>query len=209
MMTTWLIFGGARGTGALVIRHALDHQQPLVAVIRNEEDARRLTAQGVKTFTGDASDADVVLRACQAAGKEATVVSTLGGSQELQAHRTVIDCAEKSGIRQMLLVTSLGCGDSWGWLSPRAKQAFGRAVREKSLAESWLQTSSLAWCIIRPGGLMNGSASLKGELSQNKEVHGLIRREDVALAIMTLLAAPLDNQIYSLTEPGLTPQTQA
>lgn len=206
MMATWLIFGGARGTGALLIRYALAHHQPLVAIVRNEEDAIRLTAQGVKTFTGDACDADVVLQACQAAGKEATIVSTMGGSQDFHAHRSVIDCAEKSGIRQMLLVTSLGCGDSWGWLSPRAKQAFGRAVREKSLAESWLQTSSLAWCIIRPGGLLNGSASLKGELVQNKEVHGLIRREDVVLAIVKLLAMPLDNQIYSLTEPGLTPQ---
>lgn len=205
-MATWLILGGAKGTGALLIRYALEQQQPLVAVVRNEEDASRLTVQGVKTFIGDACNTDVVMQACQAAGKEAIVVSTLGGSQDFHAHRTVIDCAEESGIQQMLLVTSLGCGDSWRWLSPRAKQAFGRAVREKSLVESWLQTSSLSYCIIRPGGLMNGSASLKGELVQNEEVHGLIRREDVALAMIKLLAQPLDNQIYSLTEPGLTPQ---
>ena len=36
----------------------------------------------------------------------------------------------------MVLVTSLGCGESWAYLSDRAKAAFGQAVREKSLAET-------------------------------------------------------------------------
>ena len=206
-MATWLVFGGAKGTGAQLIEYAIQHQQPVVAVVRKQEDADRLMAQQVQTFVGDACEGEIVMQACKAAGEEAVIVSTMGGDQDYPAHRNVIECAEKTGIREMLMVTSLGCGDSWPTLSDRAKRAFGQAVREKSLAESWLQTSSLAWCIIRPGGLLNGEATGQGQLVQSTEVHGLIRRADVALAIAALLAQPLNNQIYSLTEPGLTPQS--
>lgn len=206
-MATWLVFGGAKGTGAQLIEYAIQHQQPVVAVMRKQEDADRMAAQQVQTFVGDACEVELVMRACKAAGKEAVIISTMGGAQDYSAHRNVIDCAEKAGIRQMLMVTSLGCGDTWPALSDRAKRAFGQAVREKSLAESWLQTSSLDWCIIRPGGLLNGEATGQGQLVQNAEVHGLIRRADVVLAIASLLAHPLHQQIYSLTEPGLTPQT--
>jgi hypothetical protein len=54
----------------------------------------------------------------------------MGGAQDYLAHRTVIDEAEKAEIKRMILVTSLGCGDSWPFLSPRARAAFGQAVRE-------------------------------------------------------------------------------
>ncbi len=101
-------------------------------------------------FTGDACDASVVAAACRAAGPDALIISTMGGAQDYLAHRTVIDEAEKAGISRMILVTSLGCGDSWPFLSERAKAAFGQAVREKTLAESWLQTSQLDYAILRP-----------------------------------------------------------
>lgn len=61
----------------------------------------------------------------------------------------------------MVLMTSLGCGDSWAYLSTRYKAAFGQAVREQPLAESWLQTSSLDFAILRPGSLLQGSPTGK------------------------------------------------
>lgn len=106
----------------------------------------------------------------------------------------------------MILVTSLGCGDSWPFLSPRARAAFGQAVREKSLAESWLQTSQLDYAILRPGGLLNGAATGQAQRIQAEECHGFVMRADVARHIHELATAPsLNNQIYSLVEPGLKP----
>lgn len=139
------------------------------------------------------------------AGPDSTVISTMGGSQDYLAHRTVIDAAQKSGIKNMLMVTSLGCGDSWPTLSERAKAAFGQAVREKSLAEVWLQTSGLGYCILRPGGLLNGEATKKAQCYQHQEVHGFVNRSDVALTIVAQIHQGLSGQIYSVVEPGLSP----
>ncbi|MEZ7214560.1 SDR family oxidoreductase [Klebsiella spallanzanii] len=206
-MSPWLIFGaGGQGVGALTVEQALAEKRPVIALVRNPEAAVRLEAKGVQVVIGDACNAESVAQACQAAGPAATVISTMGGAQDYQAHRTVIDEAEKAGIRRMILVSSLGCGESWQFLSDRAKAAFGQAVREKSLAESWLQTSTLDYAILRPGGLLNGDATGKAQRFQQQEVHGFVQRADVAAHIQALDADPaLNQQAYSLVQPDLKP----
>ncbi|QIU89548.1 SDR family oxidoreductase [Yokenella regensburgei] len=206
-MKPWLIFGaGGTGVGALILAQALAKGHPAFAVVRNPDAAELLTQQGVTAFTGDACDKDVVTRACEAAGPDATLLSSMGGTHDYLAHRNVIDTAEATGLSRMILVTSLGCGDSWRWLSPRARAAFGQSVREKSLAESWLQTSTLDYAILRPGGLLTGDATGKAQRYQNSEVHGFVMRADVATHAAQLANAPaLNQQVYSLVEPDLKP----
>ncbi|BDY99426.1 hypothetical protein MUTS16_05000 [Escherichia coli] len=143
-MTPWLLFGaGGKGVGARTLELALAEQRPVVAVIRHADAATKLAQQGVQVFTGDACDASVVAAACRAAGPDALIISTMGGAQDYLAHRTVIDEAEKAGISRMILVTSLGCGDSWPFLSERAKAAFGQAVREKRWRKAGCKPASL------------------------------------------------------------------
>nr|ELR5213368.1 NAD(P)H-binding protein [Providencia rettgeri] len=204
-MSPWLILGaGGKGVGNMVAKLAVTDKRPVIAIVRNSQSAEMLEDQGIQVFRGDACDKAVVSAACQAAGASATVISTMGGTQDYLAHRTVIDCAEQAGISSMVLVTSLGCGDSWQYLSLRARTVFGQAVREKSLAESWLQTSSLDYVIVRPGGLLHGQATGKAILQQVDDVHGLVMRADVAEHVYLLAQqTTLKNQIYSIIQPEL------
>lgn len=206
-MANWLVFGaGGSGVGAIVARQALARAERVTALVRNADAAQRLTQLGAQVIIGDACDAEAVSAACSLASASACVISTMGGAQDYLAHRTLIDCAERAGLTRMVLVTSLGCGDSWRFLSPRGRAAFGQAVREKSLAESWLQTSTLDFAILRPGGLLNGAGTGLAECSQNKEVHGFVMRADVATHVFELAAAPaLNRQIYALIQPDLKP----
>lgn len=210
-MTPWLVFGGAgTGTGALIVQQALSQQRPVVALVRDRAAAQRLSDMGVKVVQGDARDATAVQNACQQAGSQALIISTMGGGEEYLAHRTVIDTAEQCGLSRMILVTSLGCGDGWQHLSPRSKAAFGQAVRQKTLAEVWLQTSGLENLIIRPGGLMNGSATGMAQLTRQTGVHGFVCRADVAQVVCRLAAQEKpDGQIYTLIQPGLQPARTA
>ena len=74
----------------------------------------------------------------------------------------------------------------------------------KSLAESWLQSSTLAWTILRPAGLQDGEATGQAVLSQGKEVHGLVRRQDVAMQGLRLLTDEQTlGQIYAIGDPDL------
>ncbi|MFM5338137.1 NAD(P)-dependent oxidoreductase [Aeromonas enteropelogenes] len=209
-MPTTLIFGASRGLGRAFTDHALQAGHRVVALVRSPEMAAELRTQGVDVVEGDALDMGAVARACTLAGKDAHVVSTLGSFRQHEpvdylGNRHVIDAMEQQGLKRLLLVTSLGCGDSWQYLPERARAAFGHEVRLKSLAESWLQTSALAWTILRPAGLQDGEATGHAELSQGREVHGLVRRADVAAQGLRLLFdKDAVGQIYAIADPALT-----
>lgn len=208
-MPTTLIFGASRGLGRAFTEQALHQGHRVVALVRNVDMVAELHALGVEVVQGDALDAAAVAQACLLAGSDARVVSTLGSFRQTQpvdyqGNRLVIDEMERAGLSRLLLVTSLGCGDSWQYLPERARAAFGHEVRLKSLAESWLQTSSLEWTILRPAGLQDGEATGRAVLSQGKEVHGLVRRADVAEQGLRLLTDQQAlGQIYAIGEPGL------
>lgn len=214
-MKTLLLFGVSPKQGTCYQVLQLAKQQPAqwrcVALVRDADFAKQLNQQGVVTVVGDATDEAKVKEICQLSGNDAMIVSTLGGSESAhyQAHRLIIDTAEQCGIRQMLLVTSLGCGDSWNTMSERAKQAFGHALREKSLAEVWLQTSSLNYDILRPGGLLKGEITGHGKCFYQQEVHGCIHRAELANVIMQKInAGPLENRIYSVIDPSLATENK-
>lgn len=204
-MKTLLIFGASKGTGYQLLTQALNSGVTCVALVRNQESAQRLSSLGCQVLIGDATDPDIVLKACIQAGEEATIVSTLGGPlANYHAQITIVNQAEKAGISRMILVTSLGCGDSWNTLSDRAKQAFGFSVREKTLAEQWLQTSQLNYCILRPGGLCDGELTHQAECYFNQEVHGYINRSDLALTILAKSQLEqLENCAFSVIDPHL------
>lgn len=169
-MTPWLLFGAGSGVGACLLQRAL---ASVILVLRDSEQARHWREQGVTVVEGDACEPAVVAEACRMAGSDAVIVSTLGGgSVNYLGHRTLIDGAEQAGLKRMLLVTSLGCGEGWPLLSARAKVAFGLAVREKSLAECRLQSSLLDYAIVRPGGLLDVVATHNGQLTQGPATLG-------------------------------------
>lgn len=209
-MKTVIIFGVSSklGTGYQVSQliKQCHPEWRCIVLVRDADFAKQLSEQGIETHVGDATDVELVKQICQQNGSDATVISTLGGETgNYIAQRIIIDCAEQVGIKQMILVTSLGCGDSWSTLSLRAKQAFGNAVREKSLAEIWLQTSSLNYVILRPGGLRDGEITNRGECYFAKEVHGFVYRKELAKIIIDKIAnQQFDNRAYSVVDPSLT-----
>lgn len=208
-MPTTLIFGASRGLGRAFTHCALSQGHRVVALVRNPEMAAELRTLGVEVVEGDALDLEAVAQACRLAGHEAGVVSTLGSFRQPEpidylGNRHVIDEMEQAGLTRLLLVTSLGCGDSWQYLPERARAAFGHEVRLKSLAESWLQSSALSWTILRPAGLQDGDATGQAELSQGKEMHGLVRRQDVAAQGLRLLVdGTAQGNIYAISDPTL------
>lgn len=208
-MPTTLIFGASRGLGRAFTDHALQLGHRVVALVRHADMASELHTLGVEVVIGDALDPLAVAQACRLAGRDARVVSTLGSFRQsapvdYQGNRHVIDEMERAGLSRLLLVTSLGCGDSWQYLPERARAAFGHEVRLKSLAESWLQTSPLAWTILRPAGLQDGEPTGQAILSQGQERHGLVRRRDVAIRGLQLLTdQEACGQIYAIGDPGL------
>lgn len=209
-MQTVVIFGAASGLGAAMVDYFHDADYKVIAVARDPSRNSRLAELKLDSFSCDATDQKQVEQTVASLPKNAWVISTMGSYRadvpvDYIGHRYLINALEANHIKRFLLVTSLGCGDSWQYLSARSKQGFGAAVREKSLAESWLQTSTLDYTILRPGGLKDGDVTHTSQLSQHQEKHGLIHRSEVARLAETLLKkAESVGQIYQCVDPELS-----
>lgn len=209
-MQTVVVFGAASGLGAAMVEYFYDAGYKVIAVARDPSRNPRLAELKLDSFSCDATDEVQVEQTVAKLPKDAWVISTMGSYRadvpvDYLGHRHLINALETNHILRFLLVTSLGCGDSWQYLSARSKQGFGAAVREKSLAESWLQTSTLDYTILRPGGLKDGEVTHTGQLSQHQEVHGLIYRSEVArLAEALLKKAESVGQVYQCVDPELS-----
>jgi len=207
--TPYFVFGASKGLGYQFVRELLEEGQNVSALVRDRTQAHQLEALGVRCSIGDALLPEDVRAALTILPAGSCVISTLGSFQsdrpvDFEAHRIIIDTMEDLQLRQFLLVTSWGCGDTWKWLSPRFREIIGPAVRLKSLAESWLMTSRLDFRILRPVGLTDGSPTGSAVLSQNQEVHGLVRRADVAKRGLVLLRDPSTiGSIHACHDPSL------
>ncbi|CAH0526643.1 SDR family NAD(P)-dependent oxidoreductase [Vibrio hippocampi] len=204
------IWGGASGLGAAMVEHYHHHGYQVFVIARNPDNNPAIAELGISSFKCDATDLYQVMSTVEALPSSVQHISTMGSFQAQVAvdyigHRHLVDALEHFGHTRLLLVTSLGCGDSWQYLSERARKGFGAAVREKSLAEAWLQSSALDYTILRPGGLKNGPATQGGQLSQHSEVHGVITRGEVARLSEYLLMTPESiGEVYQCVEPGMS-----
>ncbi|GAD88486.1 hypothetical protein VHA01S_005_00890 [Vibrio halioticoli NBRC 102217] len=199
-----VIWGAASGLGAAMVEHFVALGYDVTGVARNPSKNPFLAQ--VATLVCDATDPQQVASTVEQIPSDAWVISSMGSFQAQVAvdyigHRHLIDALQAKQVKRFLMVTSLGCGDTWPFLSDKAKAVFGGAVREKSLAESWLQSSALDYTILRPGGLKDGASNGLGVLSQSGEVHGSIARGEVAALVAQLLESEDSiNQIYQCVE---------
>ncbi len=205
-MKPWLIFGAGKGVGRHLVTIALKQNRPVTALIRHAQQAIELGELGVNVIRGDACDKKSIEKAVTLTGENPIVFSTIGGGDaDHHGNMAIIDALEQAQISRLLLVTSIGCGESWKTLSARAKSLFGQSVRHKSLAESYLQTSTLHFTIVRPGGLTDqpGTGHCK---RYQEEIHGMVSREDVAKQLAQMAEDEQTYyQIYALVDPALKP----
>ena len=122
------VAGGSSGVGLEVVKQLSAIGTPVRALVRRPEAKAALEKlNGVTAFLGDAKDPQAVQSAmenCVAA------VTTLGGKKEGEeridyvGNSNVIEQAGILGCERVILVTSIGCGDSKEAVSPQVREQF-------------------------------------------------------------------------------------
>ncbi|WP_108946870.1 SDR family NAD(P)-dependent oxidoreductase [Shewanella halifaxensis] len=203
------IWGASSGLGAAMVDYFHQQGVNVIAIARQPKNNPKINDYQLTSICCDATVQTQVEAAVSKLPDNTINISTMGSFRsnnpvDYIGHRHLINALENSKAKRLLLVTSLGCGDSWQYLSQGAKRGFGAAVREKSLAEAWLQSSNLNYTILRPGGLKDGEPTNQGQLSQQIEVHGAITRGEVArLSHELLLNDGSTGQIFQCIDPNI------
>jgi uncharacterized protein YbjT (DUF2867 family) len=204
-----LIFGATRGTGLELAKLLTARGDSVTAFVRPTSDRSGLEPLGVKFVVGDALSADDV-QAAFAADSYRAVVTTMGCFRcevppDYVGNKNVFDAAKMAKVGRVMMISSVGAGNSADappWIS---KWILKDVLVLKTQAEEHLQSSGLAYTIIRPGGLKDAEATGKGLLTEDVMAMGIITRKDLA----QLMLAALDdeaaaNKIYTAKDSEMT-----
>lgn len=188
-----LVFGATGGTGYEVIRVLRARGQPVTAAVRPTSDRSQVEPLGVSFIVADAMDPQAV-RAAVAAADYQAVISTVGclrcdPSPDFIGNRNIIDAAKARGIRRVILISTVGAGDSRDAANLLSRLVLSKILPLKTQAEDYLRASGLDYTIIRPGGLRPDSKGSTGSgfVSEDRSTMGFIHRADLARLIVAVL----------------------
>jgi putative NADH-flavin reductase len=181
------IFGATGGTGRQLVEQALAAGHAVTALVR---DPAKLTLQNpnLKVMEGNALQPADVAKAVAGA---AVVIVSLGNTSNnpdlsvSNGTQQIVQAMQTQGVRRLIVVSSLGVGDSKNqvpFLFKLIMWTFLRkAMRDKEEQEKIVRTSGLDWTIVRPGGLTDGPRTGQYKFGTDRTIRaGQVARADVA-----------------------------
>ncbi len=204
-----LIFGGTSGTGLGAARVLAARGDGVTVAVRASSDTSALQELGVTTVLADVFDADSVSQVMAGDAYTAVVISLSGErGVERRADRegamVIIDAAKAAGIRRVLMVTAIGCGDSRVAVAPKVIEVLGEVLAAKQVAEEHLMAAGLDATIVRPGGLTNDPPSGTAIKTTDQTVMGVASRADVGALVVECIDEPETiGGIYHTVDPEI------
>lgn len=186
-----LIVGATRNTGLETARLLLEKGIPVVAVARPTSDLEALRALDVEVIRGDAMVAADMQRAVDR-GPWRAVVTTLGcyncdNPPDYEGNRNLFDAMRGSTTRRVIMVSTLGAGDSEAATPWIVDWVLEDVIALKNRAEEHLVASGLDFTILRPGGLTEAAPTGNGILTEDATRMGMISRPDLAALIVAVI----------------------
>lgn len=205
------VAGGSRGVGHAIVNRLSSDGIQVVALVRSKDASEELSKlEGVTAVIGDAFDYKTVENAMD--GCDAAITTLGGGVQDdgkridYDGNSNVIEAAGILGVTRVILVTSVGCGDSKDAPPPAVYETLKDVLAAKERAENVLikYYTNMNWTIVRPGGLKSETATGNAILSEDKMAIGTIHREDLAnLVVDALSSANTERKVLSAVDPSI------
>ncbi|OLN22073.1 sugar epimerase [Domibacillus antri] len=175
------------------------------AMVRKEEQAAAFKEKGVEAVIADL-EGHVDQLAKAMLGCDAVVFTAGSGGHtgpdktlliDLDGAVKTVEAAEQAGVKRFIMISALQANNRENW-----NEAIRPYYVAKHYADRAVEQSSLAYTIIRPGGLLNEPGTGKVEAGERLE-RSSIPREDVAAVIYTTLdTAHTFNRSFDLISGG-------
>ena len=188
---TVLVFGATGKLGTEIVRDLKEHGDQVTAFVRASSDRSELEPLGVNFAVGDVMDPATV-RAAFAGGRFDAAITAISGLSvpglDGQGNINVADAAVAAGVQRVILISTVGAGDSRDAAPLISRLALSKILPQKTAAEEHFRASGLDYTIIRPGGLPPGVVPTgRGILSDDPATMGFIKRPDLARLVLGVL----------------------
>ncbi len=191
-----IIFGSTGNIGQQLVLQGLTLKHSITAFARSRKKLEDFEHENLRIYEGDVFDEKAVKNAIQ--GQDA-VICALGagrkGVTRSEGTFNIIQAMEKTGVKRLIVQSTLGTGDSWKNLNFFWKRImFGwflkDAYKDHQMQEKYVMESGLDWTIVRPGAFTDGKATgnyKHGFSSDDKSIKLKISKADIAMFILLQL----------------------
>jgi len=194
-----IVIAGGHGKIALLLGRMLaERGDSVVGLIRNPAQSTDLSALGIEPVVLDLETAGAEAVAKVLAGADAAVFAAGAGPNSGAARKETVDLAasvlladacEQAGVSRFVQISAIGVESVRNVAPTPDDEVFTVYLRAKLAAEDDLRRRSLAWTVLRPGGLTDEPATGRVLLAPSVE-RGTVPRADVAAVVLGLLDEP-------------------
>ena len=185
------VFGATGGTGKQVVEQALAAGHTVAVLVRDPAKLA-INNPALTVKRGNVLEPEDVFNTVS--GADAVVVS-LGNTSNnpdgvvAKGTANVVAAMQKSGVARLLVVTSIGVGESKDQVPFAFKALMAtvlrKAMQDKEEQEKIVKASGLDWTIVRPGGLTDGPRTGNYRYGIDPKITaGQVSRADVAEFIL-------------------------
>ncbi len=183
-----LVAGATGNTGLRLVRELDDRGHHPIALVRQSSDTDDLP-DNVETRLGDLTDLEEgVTQGCEvvifAAGSGGGSSEEMTDKVDRDGAISLIELAEKSGVRRFVILSSVGAGD------PDPDSELAHYLKAKHAADERLQESDMEIAILRPVSLTDDGPSGNVRLGEDVDPSGEAARGDVAVLLADAAVQP-------------------
>jgi putative NADH-flavin reductase len=185
------IFGATGGTGLQVVEQAVAAGHHISVLARDPNKLGDLQTK-LNVVIGNVLEPKDVAKALEQAEAVICSLGTTGGNPKdivSAGTKNIIEGMKSKGIKRLIVVTSLGVGDSKDQVPFAFKMLMNTVLKnvmaDKNVQEELVRQSGLEYTIVRPGGLSNGAKTGNYKVGTEKTIKaGQVSRADVAEFIL-------------------------
>ena len=190
-----VVVAGAGGRAGRCVVQELVNRGYRVRAISRQAPAQ--TQQGVEYVQADLSSVASLEKVME--GTQ-FVVSAIGSKKPFnKAENDKIDnmgnqnlarAAKAKGIQQLVVISSIGAGNSRDAVSCIYKWLMTPVLRAKGKSEAFIQTCGIDYTIIRPGGYTEKDMPMAVAIGEGGKITGMVKREQIARVCVDALENP-------------------
>jgi putative NADH-flavin reductase len=188
------VFGATGGTGLQVVEQAVQAGHEVTVLARDPSKLGELKPRIIIGNVLEQADVNRTLEGAEAVicSLGTTSLGTTGNNPKdivSTVTKNIIAGMKAKGIKRLMVVTSLGVGDSKDQVPFAFKMLMNTLLKgvmaDKNVQEELVKESGLEYTIVRPGGLTNGPKTGNYTVGIDKTIKaGQVSRADVAAFIL-------------------------
>jgi uncharacterized protein YbjT (DUF2867 family) len=193
-----VVVAGATGrTGKLIVEELVNRGYHVRAMVRSVAQACALQREGVEILEGDLTSVESLEKIMEGAQY---LISAIGSRKPFNkqennrvdnmGNQNLAKAALKKGIRHIVVISSIGVGDSRYAIGFFFRLLMTPVLRMKEKSEEFIRTCGINYTIIRPGGLADKELPGKTVFGEGGKISGSVSRKEIARTCVDALTNP-------------------